>query len=288
MLVEHGDADVVLAGGAESMSNYPYLLRGARWGMRMGVAEGMLEDALTTALCEPVSGPSQHICITAENIARRYGYTREQIDAYALESQRRARAAIEAGRFREQIVPVEVRRKKEAFSFCVDEHPRETSMEKLAALKPLLGPDGLITAGNASGVNDAAAAVVVMSDERAKALSLLPLARVVDFATAGVDPAYMGPRPDRFDAGAREKDGLGARRFRCRGAERGVRPTGDGLRPVAGDGSGEGQSQRFGHFAWPSHRRDGRGDRRQAPCGNAASRRAPWAGGALHRRWSGA
>ena len=195
MLVEHGDADVVLAGGAESMSNYPYLLRGARWGMRMGVAEGMLEDALTTALCEPVSGPSQHICITAENIARRYGYTREQIDAYALESQRRARAAIEAGRFREQIVPVEVRRKKEAFSFCVDEHPRETSMEKLAALKPLLGPDGLITAGNASGVNDAAAAVVVMSDERAKALSLLPLARVVDFATAGVDPAYMGLGP---------------------------------------------------------------------------------------------
>lgn len=208
MLIESGDADVVLAGGAESMSNYPYILRGARWGMRMGVGDGMLEDALTTALCEPLSGPKQHICITAENIAKRYGYTREQIDAYALESQRRARIAIAEGRFEEQIVPIEVHRKNQSFIFSVDEHPRETSMEKLAALKPLLGTSGIITAGNASGVNDGAAAVVLMSEKRAKALSLKPLARLIDFATAGVDPAYMGLGPIASTRALMRKRGL--------------------------------------------------------------------------------
>mgnify|MGYP001638514679 CR=1 FL=1 len=208
MLIESGDADVVLAGGAESMSNYPYLLSGARWGMRMGVGANMLEDALTTALCEPFSGPNQHICITAENIARRYGYTREQLDAYALESQRRARAAIDAGLFRDQIVPVEVKDPKQTRVFDADEHPRNTSMEKLARLKPLLGADGLITAGNASGVNDAAAAVVLMSESRARSLELKPLARIVDFATAGVDPMYMGLGPVASTRTLARKTGL--------------------------------------------------------------------------------
>ena len=195
LLIEAGDADTVLAGGAESMSNYPYMLRGARWGMRMGVAENMLEDALTTALCEPLSGPNQHICITAENIAKRYGFTREQLDAYALAGQQRALHAIAEGYFRDQIVPVRVKEKKKEYVFDTDEHPRETSMEKLAALRPLMGPGYLITAGNASGVNDAAAALVLMSEQHASELGLKPIARIVDYAVAGVDPAYMGLGP---------------------------------------------------------------------------------------------
>ena len=213
LLIEHGDAEVVLAGGAESMSNFPYMLRGARWGMRMGVGANMLEDALTTALCEPLAGPNQHICITAENIAEKYGFTREQMDAYALESQRRARAAIDAGLFKEQIVPVIIQQKKGELVFDTDEHPRDTSMEKFAKLRPLLGPDGKVTAGNASGVNDAAAAVVLMSEAKARELGLTPIARVVDFATAGVDPMYMGLGPIASTRALLKKSGLALEDF---------------------------------------------------------------------------
>lgn len=195
MLVEAGDAQVVVAGGAESMSNYPYTLQSARWGMRMGVDELALLDSLQTALCEPTSGEKVHIAVTAENIAARYGLSREELDAYALESQRRARAAIDAGKFKDEIVPVEVRERKTSFTFDTDEHPRETSMEQLARLRPLFKADGVVTAGNASGVNDAGAALVVMRRSRAQELGLRPLARVVDYATAGVDPKYMGMGP---------------------------------------------------------------------------------------------
>lgn len=195
MLVEAGDAQVVVAGGAESMSNYPYTLQSARWGMRMGVDELALLDSLQTALCEPTSGEKVHIAVTAENIAARYGLSREELDAYALESQRRARSAIDAGKFKDEIVPVEVRERKASFTFDTDEHPRETSMEQLARLRPLFKADGVVTAGNASGVNDAGAALVVMRRERAQELGLRPLARVVDYATAGVDPKYMGMGP---------------------------------------------------------------------------------------------
>lgn len=195
MLVEAGDAQVVVAGGAESMSNYPYTLQSARWGMRMGVDELALLDSLQTALCEPTSGEKVHIAMTAENIAARYGLSREELDAYALESQRRARSAIDAGKFKDEIASVEVRERKASFTFDTDEHPRETSMEQLARLRPLFKADGVVTAGNASGVNDAGAALVVMRRERAQALGLRPLARVVDYATAGVDPKYMGMGP---------------------------------------------------------------------------------------------
>lgn len=195
MLVEAGDAQVVVAGGAESMSNYPYTLQSARWGMRMGVDELALLDSLQTALCEPTSGEKVHIAVTAENIAARYGLSREELDAYALESQRRARSATDAGKFKDEIVPVEVRERKASFTFDIDEHPRETSMEQLARLRPLFKADGVVTAGNASGVNDAGAALVVMRRERAQELGLRPLARVVDYATAGVDPKYMGMGP---------------------------------------------------------------------------------------------
>ena len=194
-LIESGDAEVTLAGGAESMSNYPYTLQDARFGMRMGVQETALLDALTTALCEPTSGEKVHIAVTAENIAQRYGLTREELDAYALKGQRRARAAIENGLFKDEIVPVELKGKGEVTVFDTDEHPRDTSLDKLAKLKPFVKSDGVVTAGNASGINDGAAALVIVSLEKASELGVMPIARVVDFACAGVDPKYMGLGP---------------------------------------------------------------------------------------------
>ncbi len=194
-LIESGDAQVTLAGGAESMSNYPYTLQDARWGMRMGVGETAMLDALTTALCEPTSGEKVHIATTAENVAKRYGLTREELDAYAFQGQRRAKAAIANGLFKDEIVPVELKNKGEIVTFDTDEHPRETSLEKLARLRPIVTSDGVVTAGNASGINDGAAAMVVVSREKASELGVKPLARVVDFACAGVDPKFMGLGP---------------------------------------------------------------------------------------------
>lgn len=191
--VDRGDADVCVAGGAESMSNFPFSVTKARWGFRMG--DGIFEDDLTTALCEPFSQPKTHIAITAENIAAKYHITREEADWYALEGQQKAKRAIADGEFEEEIVPVEVTRGRERYTFQQDEHPRDTSMEKLGRLKPIVKPDGIVTAGNASGINDAAAAVVMMSKEKAKALGCRPLVRIVDYAVAGVDPGYMGMGP---------------------------------------------------------------------------------------------
>lgn len=195
LLLEHGDADVVLVGGSENMSQYPYYLPHARWGMRMGVQDDSLLDALTVALCEPTTGVDQHVAITAENIARRYGLTREQLDAYALDTQGRALRAIAAGTFREEIIPVEVKAGKQTVMFDTDEHPRNTTMEQLARLNPILGPDTLITAGNASGVDDAAAALVLMTGEATQKYGCKPLARLIDFACAGLDPMVMGLGP---------------------------------------------------------------------------------------------
>lgn len=194
-LIESGDAEVVVAGGAESMSNYPYTLQEARWGMRMGMGSTAMLDSLQTALCEPTTGEKQHIGITAENIAAKYGLTREELDAYALESQERAAKAIAEGKFKDEIVPVEIKSRKETIVFDTDEHPRATTMEKLGKLRPFVKADGVVTAGNASGVNDAGAALVVMSRQKAEELGLKPIARVVNFATAGVDPHYMGMGP---------------------------------------------------------------------------------------------
>lgn len=208
MLVETGDAQVTVAGGAESMSNYPYTLQDVRWGMRMGVNELALLDSLQTALCEPTAGEKVHIAVTAENIAERYGLTRAELDAYALESQRRARAAIDAGKFAEEIVPVEIRSRKESVVFDTDEHPRDTSLEKLSKLRPLFKADGVVTAGNASGVNDAGAALVVMSRTKAKKMGIAPIARIVDYASEGVDPMYMGMGPVASTRKLLEKTGM--------------------------------------------------------------------------------
>ena len=202
--IDHGDMDVVVAGGAESMSNFPYCSYKTRFGARMG--DITMVDALTQALAEPFTGT--HIGMTAENIAAKYGFSREEIDRYALMSQERAKAAIQAGKFKDEIIPIEVKEKKAVRVFDTDEHPRDTSMEKLGALKTLFKADGVVTAGNASGVNDAGAAVVIMKKEKASKLGCTPIVRVVDYALAGVDPNYMGLGPIFSTRKLFEKTGL--------------------------------------------------------------------------------
>lgn len=189
-----GYTEIVLAGGTESMSNAPYILRGARWGHRMGhgeITDTMLGEGLTCAI------GGCHMGITAEEIVSRYGVNRADQDAFAAESQRRAESAIRDGLFGEEIVPVEVPQKKGApVAFSTDEHPRGgTTAEKLAALKAAFKKDGSVTAGNASGINDGAAALIVATERRARELGRKPIARVLSFATTGVEPAIMGMGP---------------------------------------------------------------------------------------------
>jgi acetyl-CoA C-acetyltransferase len=192
--VAAGYTDLYVAGGTESMSNAPYLLRGARWGFRMGHAEAtdsMLAEGLTCAI------NSCHMGITAEEIASRYDISRSDQDAFAAESQSRAAAAVGGGTFNGEIVSVPVPQKKgEPLIVSVDEYPRAgTTVEKLAMLKPAFKKDGSVTAGNASGINDGAAALVVTSSRQASAADAEPLARVLSYATAGVDPKIMGMGP---------------------------------------------------------------------------------------------
>jgi len=187
--IKAGDAEVVVAGGMENMSAVPYYFPKARWGARMFNAEmvdGMVHDGLWEVFY------NYHMGITSENIAEKYGITREDQDKFALESNNRAVAAIKNGTFKEEIVPVEVRVKKEIKAFDTDEHPRETSMELLGRLPAVFKKDGGVTAGNASAITDAAAALVVMSAEKAKELGLKPMASIRSYAAGGVDPAYMG------------------------------------------------------------------------------------------------
>ncbi|EGF30024.1 3-ketoacyl-CoA thiolase [Oxalobacteraceae bacterium IMCC9480] len=187
-----GDADVAIGGGAESMSRGIYIMPSARWGNRMGdtgvvdYVAGILHDPW-----QPV-----HMGVTAENVAERFHITREMQDALALESQRRAAHAIASGYFKDQIVPVEVKTRKGIVLFDTDEHVRaDTSAESLAKMKPVFKKDGMVTVGNASGLNDGAGAVVLADAQRAAALGLKPLARLVAYAHAGVEPLYMGIGP---------------------------------------------------------------------------------------------
>ncbi|HWP64427.1 MAG TPA: acetyl-CoA C-acetyltransferase [Candidatus Limnocylindria bacterium] len=204
-----GEAEIVVAGGMESMSGAPYILKKARFGIRMGHDE-LLDSMIADGLTCPIT--HVHMGITAENIAAKYGISREEQDRFAAESQAKAAAAIEGGKFKREIVPVQVpgRKKGEVVSFEVDEHPRPgTSVEKLAPLKPAFKKDGgTVTAGNASGINDGGAAVVVMSDTRAKALGLTPLASIRATASAGVDPSIMGMGPWPASEKALAKAGL--------------------------------------------------------------------------------
>ena len=187
--IKAGDAEVIIAGGMENMSAVPYYLPKARWGAKMFNAEmvdGMVHDGLWETFYD------YHMGLTSENIAEKYSITREEQDELALVSNQRALVAIKDGIFKEEIVPVEVRQRKEVKLFDTDEHPRETSMEALAKLRPVFKADGSVTAGNASGITDAAAALVVMSTERAKELGLKPMATIRSYAAGGVDPAFMG------------------------------------------------------------------------------------------------
>lgn len=187
-----GDCRVAVAGGAESMSRGPYLLQNARWGARLGDQRSL--DYMNGILHDPWQG--FHMGITAENVAQRYGFSREQLDALALQSQQRASHAIAEGHFAGQIVTVPVTTRKGVVEFNVDEHVRgDVSLEQLARMAPAFKPDGLVTAGNASGLNDGAAALVLADAAYARALGGPVLARLVGYAHAGVEPAYMGLGP---------------------------------------------------------------------------------------------
>jgi acetyl-CoA C-acetyltransferase len=203
--IGQGDCDIAIGAGSESMSRGPYLDTAARYGARMGNAE--LIDYMIGILHDPWE--KMHMGVTAENVAARYGISREQQDALAAESQRRAVVAIEEGRFKEQIVPVEIRTRKGVVLFDTDEHVRgATTVETLAGMKPVFKKDGTVTAGNASGINDGAGAMVLATGERVNALGLTPLACLVGYAHAGVEPAYMGIGPIPATRKVLERTGL--------------------------------------------------------------------------------
>jgi len=187
-----GDAHVVVVGGTENMSAAPYLVPSARWGARMGetpMRDSMLVDGLTDVF----SG--DHMGITAENVAEQWGIDRDRMDAFALESQTKAAAAVAAGQFAEEIVPVPVTVKRQTVEFAVDEYPRATTAEALAKLRPAFKKDGTVTAGSASGINDGAAALVLASGEAVEELGLTPMVKLVGWGQAGVDPSIMGVGP---------------------------------------------------------------------------------------------
>ena len=205
-LIQLGDADVALAGGTESMSQSPHIVRGARWGYALGKAPPM-EDYLWAALTD--SYVQLPMAMTAENLAAKYGITREQCDEYALRSQRTWAAAQEAGRFKEEIAPLEIATKKGPVQFAVDEHPRpQTTPENLAKLAPVFKKDGVVTAGNASGICDGAAALVLAGRDAADRRGLAPLARIVGWAAVGCDPKIMGIGPAPAIRRCLEKTGM--------------------------------------------------------------------------------
>jgi acetyl-CoA C-acetyltransferase len=199
-----GDADFALAGGAESMSRSPYALQGARWGQKMGDTGAI--DMMVGALTCPMG--TGHMGVTAENVAAETRITREDQDAFALESQNRAGAAIKEGRFVSQIVPVEVRVKHDTVGFAADEHPKSTTAEALAKLRPAFKKDGTVTAGNASGLNDGAAAVILATGDAADKAGLKPKARILGYVVAGVPAHIMGIGPVAAVSKLVEKVGL--------------------------------------------------------------------------------
>jgi len=204
-----GDADFGLAGGVENMSRSPFIIPDQRWGAKMGDIKTL--DMMLGALNCPFG--TGHMGVTAENVATEHEISRADQDAFALESQRRAGVAIEEGRFTSQIVPVEVRVKRDMVPFDTDEHPKPTTAEGLAALRPAFQKDGSVTAGNASGINDGAAAMVLARAEAAEAAGLKPRARILGYAHAGVRPEVMGIGPIPAVQTLLEKTGLSAADF---------------------------------------------------------------------------
>lgn len=203
--IKAGEADCIMAGGADSMSTAPHMVFDARYGKKYGHME--LRDSMWDSLTNLGVGPAMGI--TAENVADEYGVTREDMDAYSLRSQQRAVAAIDAGKFKDEIIPITVSSKKGDTVYDTDEYPRrDASLEKLSKLKPTFKEDGRVTAGNASGMNDAASGVILMDEEKAKAAGIPILARVVSVATTGVRPEVMGIGPISASQKALEKAGL--------------------------------------------------------------------------------
>ncbi len=203
-IIKAGDADIIVAGGAENMSATAYAMPAARWGQRMGNTN-MVDMMVNDGLWDAFNG--YHMGITAENVAEKWGLTREELDEFALASQQKAEAAIKAGRFKDEIVPVEIpQRKGDPIVFDTDEYVKMgATIEKMAKLKPAFKKDGVVTAANASGINDSGAAVVVMSADKAEELGLKPLVKIVSYASAGVDPSIMGVGPVPASQKALEK-----------------------------------------------------------------------------------
>ena len=192
-LIAAGDADIIVVGGMENMTMAPYMLRNGRYGYRMGnatIEDAMIKDGLTDAF------HNYHMGITAENICEQWGLTREELDEFAAWSQNKCEKAMAEGKFKDEIVPVEVKKKKETILVDTDEGPRKgITKEGLAKLRPAFKKDGMVTAGNASGINDGAAALIVMSEEKAKELGVTPMATWIGGELAGCDPAIMGIGP---------------------------------------------------------------------------------------------
>ena len=206
-IIKAGDADIVIAGGAENMSATAYAMPAARWGARMNNTQ-MVDMMVNDGLWDAFNG--YHMGITAENVAEQWGITREELDEFAVISQQRAEAAIKEGKFKDEIVPVEIpQRKGDPIVFDTDEYPKfGASIEKMAKLKPAFKKDGIVTAANASGINDAGAALVVMSKEKADELGIKPLCTIKSYASGGVDPSIMGVGPVPASKKALEKAGL--------------------------------------------------------------------------------
>ena len=204
-MVQLGEADCVLAGGMESMSQAPHVIRGARWGFRLG--EGKLEDSLMVALLDTHCG--LYMAQTAENLARRHDISRDEQDAFALISQQRAAAASSAGKFEDEIIPVEIPGRKGNVTISRDDHLRpDTTLEGLAKLKPAFSKDGFVTAGNASGIVDGGAALVIAAEDAARRMERQPLGRIVSWGIAGVAPDIMGIGPVPASKQALERAGL--------------------------------------------------------------------------------
>lgn len=205
-IIKSGDADVVVAGGMENMSRAPYLLSNNRWGKRMGddkVIDAMIKDGLWESF------NNYHMGITAENIAEKWNITRKEQDIFSAESQRKAEEAIKCGKFKDEIVPLVIKEKKGERIFDTDEYPRfGTTADVLGKLKPAFKKDGTVTAGNASGINDGAAALVVMSLDKANELGIKPLAKIVSYGSKGIDPSIMGYGPVGSTKLALEKSNL--------------------------------------------------------------------------------
>ena len=205
-LIKSGDDQVVLVGGTESMSGAPYFLKEARWGARMNNAT-MVDLMVNDGLWDIFNG--YHMGVTAENVAEQYGITREMQDEVALASQTKAAAAIEAGKFKDEIVPVEIKTRKGTVVFDTDEHPRKgTTIEAMQKLRPAFKKDGTVTAGNASGINDAAAYMVLASEDYVKAHNIKPLAKIKSYGSVGCDPSIMGIGPIESTRQALARAGL--------------------------------------------------------------------------------